>query len=131
MFAICHLTDSPDNLFVMYDKTDMKDISKHMGIVVKENITLADVFNKYSDYPIMSCNDLIIRIMNNKRRTDIKILDELNINTLVKIKQEYDLIEAKASKLSRSERERVQSVYHTIQSMDQSDPKSEEKDQSD
>ena len=131
MFAICHLTDSPDNQFIMYDKTDMKDISKHMGIVIKENITLADMFNKYSDYPIMSCNDLVIRIMNNKRRTDTKILDELNINTLVKIKQEYDLIEAKASKLSQSERERVQSVYHTIQSMDQSDPKFEEKDQSD
>jgi len=126
MFAVCHTLDNKDDTFIMYDKKDMKEIAEHIGIVIEEHISLAKVFKDYSFYPIVSCNDLILRSLNHKARTNTHVLDELGIRTLIQIKQEFDMIQSKASKFSRSERMRIEEVYHTILNMDQSESEDEE-----
>lgn len=119
MFAICHTLDNKEEIFIMYDKKDMKEISEQMGIEIEQSITLAQLIKDYSFYPILSCNDLILRVLNRKTRTDTRVLDEIGLRSFISIKKENELIKAKTSRLSRSQRETVARVYNEIMNMDQ------------
>lgn len=131
MFAICHTLDNKEDIFIMYDKKDMKEISEQMGIEIEQSITLAQLIKDYSFYPILSCDDLILRVLNRKTRTDTRVLDEIGLRSFISIKKENELIKEKASRLSRSQRETVARVYNEIMNMDQPEIAIEEADKTD
>lgn len=86
----------------------------------KENFTFVN--SDYNNYPIMSYLDLLLRTMNFKTRTVSHVLSECNIETINELHIEYVRIENKASRLSKSQREKVIFQYNLIKLPDEEAP---------
>lgn len=116
MFALCHFKDNEIN-FVLYDKNDIKELAEHMNIEIEKEISFEEMKKDYSFYPIISANDLILRSLNSKSRTNSHVLDELGISRWINIENEWNKIQDKKSKLSKSQRDRVEDLYNFITSL--------------
>lgn len=64
--------------------------------------------------PILQLNEFILRIFNPKRRTTTHILGENGIDCWAQIENEYNLIQSKQSKLSKTQRDKVIERYNEI-----------------
>ena len=115
MFALCHYKDDTLN-FILYSKDDFKDVTEQMNIEIEKEITFEEFNKDYSFHPLMSLNDLILRSLNQKARTNTHVLNELNISCWQKLSDEYNKIQEKKSSLSRSQREMVVKTYEVITS---------------
>lgn len=116
MFALCHFKDET-NSFVLFDKKDIAEVTKEMNIEVEKDFDFEEFDKNYSLYPLLSLNDLILRMLNKKARTITHVLDEVGISCWVKLKNEFSKIQEKKSYLSRSQREMVISQYNLVTSM--------------
>ena len=113
MFALCHFKDD-DNRFVLYDKKDLTEVANQLNIEIENKFSFNEFDKDYSLYPLLDVNDLIIRSLNRKARTGTHILDELGLSCWMAIKNEYQKIQEKKSKFSRSQRELVVTTYNYI-----------------
>lgn len=117
MFAICHFKSNPEDEFILFDKDEFK--VDEMGIEIEDTPELNKnyLFNekKYNNLPLLSYSDLILRVLNSKIKTISHKLSTIKIETLNDLLMEVDLIEAKISNLSRSERESVMKRFHEIE----------------
>ena len=116
MFALCHFKDET-NSFVLFDKKDIKEVTKEMNIEVEETFNIEKLEKDFSLCPLLSLNDLILRMLNKKARTVTHVLDEVGISCWAKLNNEYSKIQEKKSYLSRSQREMVISQYNLVTSM--------------
>lgn len=64
--------------------------------------------------PILQLNEFILRIFNPKKRTTTHILGENGIDCWAQIENEYNLIQSKQSKLSKTQRDKVIERYNEI-----------------
>lgn len=110
MFALCHFKDLEDN-FILYDSEDFTDLIKDMNIEIEKELSYEEFDKDYSFYPIIPVNDLILKAINPKVKTNTSALDKLNISCWMSIKKEYNKIQKKESKLSKSQRDIVVKQY--------------------
>ena len=115
MFALCNFKNTEDK-FVLADKQDFKEVAEQLNIVIDKELTPEEFDGEFSTYPLLLVNDLILRSLNNKARTTTHVLDELGISCWAALKKEETKIQEKASRLSRSQRDRVIIHYNTIKS---------------
>ena len=113
MFALCKFKDKDFN-FVLYDIEDFKELAEDINIEIEKELSFEEFEKDYSFYPMLYVNDLILRSFNNRSRTSSHILDELGISCWIKLKNEYNLIQEKKSKLSRSQREILTHLYNRV-----------------
>ena len=113
MFALCHFKDKDDS-FVLYDKKDLKEVTEHMNMEIEKEVSFEEFDKDLCFYPMLYVNDLLIRSIKPKARTNTHILDEVGISCWIKLKQEYDKIQEKKSYLSKSQRDIVEQQYHFI-----------------
>lgn len=117
MFCLCHFKDN-ENHFILYDKNDLKEIAEQMHIEIEGEVSFEELKRNYASYPMVYVNDLILRSLNRRARTVTHVLDELNISCWAALKKEFDRIQEKKSKLSRSQRELVVNQYNFITNLD-------------
>ena len=113
MFALCHFKDD-ENQFILMDKEDLKEITKHINIEIEKELSFEEFDKDYSFYTLLSVNDLLLRSLNKKARTTAHVLDELHISCWMAVKKEYNKIQEKKSKLSRSQRDLVCKYYDAV-----------------
>lgn len=116
MFALCHFKNN-DNSFVLFDKKEIGEVVKEMGVEIEKDFGFEEFEKDYSLYPLLSLNDLLLRMLKPKARTITHVLDELGISCWVKLKQEYAKTQEKKSHLSCSQREMVIAQYNLVTSM--------------
>lgn len=109
MFCLVQqIKDTSDKMY-LYDSEDLKDLDlKDLGFeLIQENPS------EVLDYPIYSLNDILITALIHKSTTSSK-LDALHLSTFSQINAEVNAINAKQSRLSRSQRELVQKRFEEI-----------------
>lgn len=114
MFVVCHFKDTEEK-FILYDKNDLKEITQHMNIEIDKELSFDELKNEYASFPLIYTNDMILRGMNKKARTNTHVLDELNLSNFNALEREYNKVLNKKSYLSKSQRDIVVEQYNIIQ----------------
>lgn len=112
MFYICQVPNHTDDAFILYDKKEFNP-DEFQLIKVKE-ISFEELISDYKKLPILQLNEFILRIFNPKKRTTTHILGENHIDCWAQIENEYNLIQSKQSKLSKTQRDKVIERYNEI-----------------
>lgn len=127
MFALCHFKSNPSDKFVLFDKDEFT--TEEMGIDIEENLTLNQytLFDKKecNNLPLLNYTDLLIRILNSKTKTITHSLSLLKIVSLNDLLRQVDLIEAKISDLSHSQRKTVLEQYDLVIKSNKTEQQSE------
>jgi hypothetical protein len=116
MFALCHYKESTYK-FVLFDKKEIKEVADHLNIEIEKTMDFEEFDKNYNKIPLLCLDDLVVRSISNKTRTNTHVLSELGISTWTEVKNEYNLIQEKKSKFSHSERKRIEDHYQLICSM--------------
>lgn len=116
MFVSCHLPNNED-LFILYDAKDFD--AKELGLNL-EKITVLEpqkILTDYSIFPILNLNEFLLRVIRPKERTITHKLGELGLDSFAALANEVDLIYAKKSNLSKSQRDMVLQRYNEIKNL--------------
>ena len=94
MFIQCHFPNK-NEIFLLYDKEDF-DVEK-LGLNLEDVQVIESnrIMSEYDEYPILNLNDLLLRSVNPKARTDTHLLSEIKIDTLYQLVHEKLLIDKK------------------------------------
>lgn len=110
MLVKCHLPNKEDP-FIIYDSESLENLNlKDLNIIVDSELTQID-----PTLPIYPLNDILLTHF--KRKTDTSKLESLNLITFLDLEAEYNRIQLKKSKFSRSERDLITSRYLEIQNV--------------
>lgn len=112
MFCVCQVPNHIEDAFVLYDKNDFSPDTYQL-IKVKE-ISFEELISEYKRIPILQLNEFTLRIFKPKARTTTHVLGENGINSWEQIENEYNLIQSKQSKLSKSVRDKIIERYNDI-----------------
>ena len=115
IFKLCHIKSHPDVKFILYHNSDFT--VNEFGMEEESELTLKDMqFDNdvANHYALLDYNDLLIRTIQPKKRTESDILHSIGITCISDLDCENTLIQLKQSKLSRSQRELVQKKYKEI-----------------
>ncbi len=127
MFTLCHFKSNPSDKFILFDKDEFT--TEEMGIDIEENLTLNQytLFDKKecNNLPLLNYTDLLIRILNSKTKTITHSLSLLKIVSLNDLLRQVDLIEAKISDLSHSQRKSVLEQYNLVIKSNKTEQQSE------
>ena len=123
MFAKVQHKNSSDPFYI-YDTEDLKDLSlDDFGLkVLSESPELSE------DLPIYPLNELLIKRLGYKKRTESQRLEECGIFTYHDLCAEYLKVLAKESNLSRSQRDLVVSRFKEIAQIVNDTPAEEKQD---
>ena len=118
MFVLCHFKDNPSDRIIFFDKEERNnEILENMNLEVEKDLTFKDICENYSVFPILSLNDVILTTLNPKIKTDTRRLDEMGCLFWVILETQYNLIQEKKSKLSRSQRELIVRRYNELNNL--------------
>ena len=112
MFCVCQVPNHVDDAFILYDKKEFSPDTYQL-IKVKE-ITFEELITNHNKLPILQLNEFTLRIFKPKARTTTHVLGENGIDCWAQIENEYNLIQSKQSKLSKSVRDKVIERYNEI-----------------
>ncbi len=115
MFKLCHFKEHPDVKFILYYNSDFT--VDEFGMECESELSLKDM--KFDNdianhYVLLDYNDLLIRTIQPKKRTESDILYAIGIRCISDLDCENTLIQLKQSKLSHSHRELVQKKYQEL-----------------
>lgn len=115
MFALCSFLSNPEEKFVLFDEgKDLSELAEGMNVKIEKEISFNELKEEYSLYNLGYVNDIIFRMLRPKERTNTIILGELMLDSWFRLEQEYNKIQKKKSKLSKSQRDIVIEQYNKI-----------------
>lgn len=115
MFALCSFLSNPEEKFVLFDEgKDLSELAEGMNVKIEKEISFNELKEEYSLYNLGYVNDIILRMLRPKERTSTIILGELMLDSWFRLEQEYNKIQEKKSKLSKSQRDIVIEQYNKI-----------------
>lgn len=110
MFALVHLKDQNDQ-FILYSEKDIPFEGSNLEL--EKELSFSDIETEHFDIPLYPLEDFILASLSKKKTKSGKLNDE-NISNYIELLQEYQLIQEKKSKLSRSKRDLVVSTFNRL-----------------
>ena len=115
MLYLCNFLSNEEDKFIIYDKEkDVDEILNSINAKKIEDITFKKLTSDYSQLPILNLDDIVLRMLRPKERTDTRILEELGLIDWISLQQEVVKIETKSSKLSKKQRDIVLNRYQQL-----------------
>lgn len=118
MFKLVKYNDKLPQI-IIFDAKDFK--ASDFNLEEIKDITLDELKSEYVFTPIMSLNDLLLRVLRPKERTVSHVLSECGIECFAALDVEQTKVNLKASKLSSNHRKLVVDRYNYILSLTNGD----------